>query len=137
MMLREIINDVIEKLTNNGVTAVYNAFDAVDIAKKEKGMFTVVGIGGYEAFTPVYSQFYVYIPFRADIEIRITAPKGTSSDDLYLFYDENIEPVITDMSGLTCSLSKMSIKFDSNIQRLVLTAKLSASGITKTERISP
>ena len=85
----------------------------------------------------LYSQFYVYIPFRADIEMCITAPKGTSSDDIYLFYDEKIEPVLADMCGLTCSLSKMSIKFDSNIQRLVLTAKLSASGITKIERSSP
>ena len=136
-MLREIMNDIIDKLTNSGVTAVYSAFDAVDIAKKEKGIFTIVGIDGYEAFTPVYSQFYVYIPFRADIEMCITAQKGTSSDDIYLFYDEKIEPVLADMCGLTCSLSKMSIKFDSNIQRLVLTAKLSASGITKIERSSP
>ena len=41
------------------------------------------------------------------------------------------------MSGLTCRLTKMSVKFDSNIRRLVLTVKLAASGITKIERSSP
>ncbi|SHM75007.1 hypothetical protein [Ruminococcus flavefaciens] len=136
-MLRDIINDVISKLRACGIDAVYSAFDAADISKKEKELFTVVGIGGFESSTPIYSPSYIYIPFRADIEIRITASKNSSADDIFLFYDENIEPVIADMSGLTCSLSKMSIKFDSNIQRLVLTVVLSARGITKTERSTP
>ena len=136
-MLREIINDITDKLTDSGVTAVYSAFDAVDIAKKEKGIFTVVGIGGFESYSPIYSLYTVFIPFKADIEISITAPPKTSIVDIYEFYDNNIEPVISDMCGLTCSLSKMSIKFDSNIQRLVLTAKRSASGMTKIERSSP
>ena len=55
---------------------------------------------------------------------------------LFLIYN-NIAPVILDMSGLTCSISKMSLKFDSNIQRLVLTVKLRVSGITKFERSAP
>ena len=95
-----------------------------------------MGIGGFESFSPIYSPYTVFIPFKTDIEINITAPSKTSVTDIYTFYDEKIEPVISDMSGLTCNLSKMSIKFDTNIQRLVLTAKLSASGITKTERSS-
>lgn len=136
-MLREIINDVIEKLTDSGVTAVYSAFDAVDIAKKEKGIFTVVGIGGFESFSPIYSPYTIFIPFKADIEISITAPPKSSVAEIYSLYDTSIEPVISDMCGLTCSLSKMSIKFDSNIQRLVLTVRLSASGITRIERSSP
>ena len=37
-MLCEIMNDILDKLTDSGVTAVYSAFDAVDIAKKEKGI---------------------------------------------------------------------------------------------------
>lgn len=136
-MIREIINDIIAKFRACDIDAVYSSFDAVDISKKEKDIFTVVGIDGFESFSPIYSPYYIYIPFKADIGIRVTAPHGTSADDIYRFYDENIEPVISDMSGLTCSLSKMSIKFDSNIQRLVLTAVLSASGITKTERSIP
>ena len=135
-MLREIINNIIAKLEAGGVTDVYSAFDAKDIASKAKGIFTVVGIGGFESFSPIYSPYTVFIPFKTDIEMNITAPSKTSVTDIYTFYDEKIEPVISDMSGLTCNLSKMSITFDTNIQRLVLTAKLSASGITKTERSS-
>ena len=70
------------------------------------------------------------------MEINVTAPENYSMVQLYSYYDEKISAVVGDMSGLTCNLSKMSITFDTNIQRLVLTAKLSASGITKTERSS-
>ena len=38
------------------------------------------------------------------------------------------------MTDLNCSLRKMTVRFDSNIQRLVLTIRLSASGMDRTER---
>lgn len=135
-MIREVINDVIAKLQANGVDAVYSAFDAKPVSSKEKGLFTVVGIGGFESFTPIYSPYTVFLPFKAEIDINVTAAAKMSVADIYKLYDEKIQPVVSEMSGLTCSLTKMSIRFDSNIQRLVLTAKLAASGITKIERSS-
>lgn len=135
-MIREIINDVIAKLQANGVEAVYSAFDAKPLSSKEREMFTVVGVGGFESFTPIYSPYTVFLPFKTEIDINVTAAAKMSIADIYKLYDEKIQPVVSEMSGLTCNLTKMSIKFDSNIQRLVLTARLSASGITKIERSS-
>jgi hypothetical protein len=77
------------------------------------------------------------VPFKAEVEINVTAPENYSMVQLYSYYDENISKAVEDMSGLTCRLTKMSVKFDSNIRRLVLTVKLAASGITKIERSSP
>ena len=136
MMLRELINDITSKLSENGVTPVYSAFDAVPVSRKGSGFFTVVGIGSYESSTPIYSPYTVFLPFRTEIEISITAPENYSMIQLYDYYDEKVGPVVADMSGMTCRLSRMSVKFDSNIQRLVLKAGLSASGITKIGRDS-
>ena len=133
-MLREIIDDIIEKLAEADAAPVYSAFDARSTDSKGRSFFTVVGISGFEASQPIYSPYTVYIPFKTELELNITAPDSCPMEDLYNFYDTKVSPVIFDMSGLTCRLSKMSIKFDSSIQRLVLTVKLYASGITKLER---
>lgn len=136
-MLRDIIDDIIEKLAENHVFPVYSAFDGRALARKGKDFFTVVGISSFESSTPVYSQYTVYLPFKSELELSVTAPESSSMEELYEYYDNNIAPVILDMSGLTCSLSKISLKFDTNIQRLVLSVKLRVSGITKYERSSP
>lgn len=96
-----------------------------------------MGISAFESSAPIYSPYTVYVPFKAEVEINVTAPENYSMVQLYSYYDENISKAVEDMSGLTCRLTKMSVKFDSNIRRLVLTVKLAASGITKIERSSP
>ena len=136
-MLRDIIDDIIEKLAEKHVYPVYSAFDGRALAQKGKGFFTVVGISAFESSAPIYSEYVVYLPFKSEIELTVTAPKSSSAVKLYEYYDSDIAPVIFDMAGLTCSLSKMSIKFDTNIQRLVLSVKLRVSGITKFERGLP
>jgi len=133
-MLRELIDDITAKLAENGVDPVYSAFDAKAVSRKGSGFFTVVGIGSFESSAPIYSPYTVFLPFRAEIEISITAPEDYSMIKLYNYYDEKVEPAVSDMSGMTCRLSKMSVKFDSNIQRLVLNVRLSASGLTKIGR---
>lgn len=135
-MLRDIIDDIIEKLAENHVSPVYSAFDGRALDRKGRSFFTVVGISAFESSAPIYSQYMVYLPFKSEIELTVTAPDSSSAEELYEYYDDNIAPVIFDMSGLTCSLSKMSLKFDTNIQRLVLSVKLRVSGITKFERSS-
>ena len=136
-MLRDIIDDIIEKLAENHVFPVYSAFDGKSLERKGRSFFTVVGISAFESSTPIYSQYMVYLPFKSEIELNVSAPENSSAKELYEYYDNNIAPVIFDMSGLTCSLGKMSLKFDSNIQRLVLSVKLRVSGITKYERSAP
>jgi len=136
-MLRDIIQDIISRLRAQDVTDVYSAFDAKAVERKGKGFFTVVGISAFESSAPIYSPYTVYVPFKAEVEINVTAPEDYSMVQLYGYYDENISKAVEDMSGLTCRLTKMSVKFDSNIRRLVLTVKLAASGITKIERSSP
>lgn len=136
-MLRDIIQDIISRLRAQDVTDVYSAFDAKAVERKGKGFFTVVGISAFESSAPIYSLYTVYVPFKAEVEINVTAPENYSMVQLYGYYDESISKAVEDMSGLTCRLTKMSVKFDSNIRRLVLTVKLAASGITKIERSSP
>lgn len=136
-MLRDIIDDIIEKLAEKHVSPVYSAFDGRALVQKGKGFFTVVGISAFESSAPIYSEYVVYLPFKSEIELTVTAPESSSAVKLYEYYDSDIAPVIFDMAGLTCSLSKMSIKFDTNIQRLVLSVKLRVSGITKFERGLP
>lgn len=136
-MLTDIIDSIVTTLRNNGVSPVYSAFDNVDIAAKSHGIFTVVGICSFESDSPIYSQYNIYFPFKSDIEIKLTAPEKYSLSQIYSYYDTKIDPVISDMSGLTCRIKGMSAKFDSNIQRLILTVKLGASGISRLERSSP
>lgn len=135
-MLKEILDGMVTKLTEAGVENVYSAFDAYPIEKKGQ-VFTVIGIGALETCAPIYSQFSVYLPFKTEIELNLTANKDMSMPMLYNYYCDSIEPVVMGMTDMNCSLKKMAIKFDSNIQRLVLTVRLSASGMNRMERSSP
>ena len=77
---------------------------------------------------------YAYIPFRAEVDISITAPKSMTMDEIYDYYADNIESVLLQMTDMRYALKKMSLKFDSNIQRLVLNVKLETGGMAKLER---
>ena len=133
-MLKDIIDSVVDKLKGSGVESVYSAFDAKSVEGKGRGILTVVGIGSFESSTPIFTQYSIYLPFKTEIEIKVTAPDGGTMEQLYNYYDENIGSVIMGMTGLNCTIKKFTVKFDSNIQRLVLTACFAANGISKTER---
>lgn len=133
-MLSNIIRTIISELDFGGVENVYSAFDAVSLERKNKGIFTVVGVNSFESSAPIYSQYTIFVPFKAEIGISVTAPESSSLEQLYNYYDEKVSPVINKLSGLSSSIRGMTIKFDSAIHRLVLTAKLLASGITRIER---
>ena len=132
-MLGSIISDIKTALANAGVTNVYSAFDALRTDKKGD-FFSVVGISGFETNTPVYSHYYIFIPFRATAEISVTAPEKFPLERLYSYYDENIMPVINSLSGLTAHVSGLTIKHDTNINRLVLNVKFHLTGMKKIER---
>lgn len=133
-MLNSIIEAVSAALRNAGAQPVYSAFDAVPAERKDKGIYTVVGIDSFESTAPVYSQYVVYIPFKSELSIKVTAPPAYPASVLCDYYSMHVAPAVEAISGLECSLKKLSVKFDSNIQRLVLSAVLSAGGITRIER---
>lgn len=133
-MIDSIIKEITEKLSQNGVTPVYSAFDAVAVDRKNRGFFTIVNMGSFELQTPIYSEFTAFVPYRADIDIIVTAPENYRMEKLYEYFSDNVQPAVMKFSGMNCSLRKISMKHDSNINRLVLTAKLSVSGMGKFER---
>ncbi len=133
-MLTEIIDSVVNALRGNGADEAYSAFDAKPVEKKNHGIFTTVGISAFESTTPIYAYNMIYLPFKAEIEINVTAPAQFSAEKLYSFYDSSIQPAVHELEGLSCSLKKLTLRFDSNVQRLVLCVKLSAGGVTKIER---
>lgn len=135
-MLETIINAVKEKLTECGVSPVYSTFENISPERREKGIFTVTDICSFESSAPVYSLYTVYLPYKAEVEIRVTAPENYTAAQLYRYYDKYISTAIADISGQSGSLRGMTVKFDSNIHRLVLSAKVGLCGIIRTERSS-
>lgn len=133
-MIKDIINIITKKLSSSNLGAVYSAFDAAAIHRKGKGIFTVVGISSFESLSPIYSKYTIFIPFKAEAEINITAPENCTMLSLYDYYEESVEPALLELSGLNSSVKSAAIKFDSNIQRLVLTVKISLNGISRSER---
>lgn len=133
-MLRQLMAEVAGKLRQSGASHVYSAFDAVDIQRKPRSIFTVIDVSSFESGTPIYSQYTVYLPFKAELAIRITAPECWTMEQLYSYFDRYIAPAAESMSGLNCSMRSITMKPDSNINRLVMTVKLSAGGVIRTER---
>lgn len=133
-MLKDIITCVTQKLAEQGAQNVYSAFDAQAVEKKGSGIFTVVGVSWFECSSPIYTKYTLFMPYKAELDINVTAPERYTLEQLYSYYDEYIDPVISDMTGLTCSLKKLTLKYDSNLRRLVLNVKLGASGIFRSER---
>ena len=135
-MLKDVIDKVINVLKKNGVNDVYSAFDNISTESKGKHIYSVVGVSEFESSTPVYSLSYIYLPFKTDVEIRIVGAKESSLYAVYSYFDEKIQPSVLEMTAMNCSMKKLSMKFDSNIQRIVMSVRFSASGVTKLERSS-
>lgn len=129
----DIINAVKQELIESGTENVYSAFDAIPVLSKGK-IFTVIGMKNFECSTPVYSQYTIYMPFRAELEIRILAPESSSMEEVCNYYESKVGGVISGLSGLSSNISGMSIKQDKNIGRLVLTVTVSAGGMKKIQR---
>lgn len=135
-MITSIISEIIQKISQNNSVPVYSAFDAVSIERKSKDFFTTVGLNSFDLQTPIYSAFTIFIPYKAEIDINVTAPENYSMQKLYEYFSDNIKSALNDISGMNCSIRKISMKHDSNINRLVLMARFSVSGIDKIERSS-
>lgn len=133
-MINSIISAAAAKLRAHGASPVYSAFDAVPVELKSGGIYTVVGVSSFESSVPIYSLSTIFLPFKAELEIKVTAPKNYSAEQVYEYFAERIAPAAVELSGLGSFLKRIFIKFDSNIDRLVLTAVVSTVGTTKIER---
>lgn len=129
----EVINAIKRELTESGAENVYSAFDALPVLSKGR-FFTVIGMKNFECSTPIYSQYTIYMPFRAEIEIKILAPESGTMEEVCNYYENSIGGVISGLSGLSSRVSGMSVKQDKNIGRLVLTVTFSAGGMKKIDR---
>ncbi|MBQ6180208.1 MAG: hypothetical protein IJK31_00790 [Ruminococcus sp.] len=133
-MLRQLMEEAASRLRESGTTHVYSAFDAVDIQKKTRSIFTVIDVSSFESSTPIYSLTTVYLPFKAELLFRVTAPECWTMEQLYEYFDQYIAPAVETMSDMNCSLRSITLKPDSNINRLVMNVRISAGGVIKTER---
>ena len=133
-MITSIITEIIQKLSKDNTIPVYSAFDAVSAERKNKGFFTIVGLDSFELQTPIYSEFTIFVPYKANVDINVTAPEKFPMMKLYQYFSENIKPAVMEISSINCMIKKISMKHDSNINRFVLTAKLSVNGMDKFER---
>lgn len=129
----DIINRIKQELAENGTEDVYSAFDAVPVSSKGD-FFTVIGFRNFESLTPIYSQYIVYIPFRAELEITVTAPKDATMEEIYNYYKMKIGGIIDSICGLTNNICRMSVKPDNSIKRFILSVGLSLEGMKKIER---
>ena len=135
-MINSIIKEIIEKLSAKGLKEVYSTYDAVPLERKSRNFFTVIGLDTFESQQPIYSPETVFIPYKAEIFINVTAPESYSMRKLYEYFSGNIKPVIMENSGLDFYIKKVSMKHDTQVSRLVLTAEISVTGIEKYERNS-
>ncbi|MBQ8296606.1 MAG: hypothetical protein IJX77_02345 [Ruminococcus sp.] len=133
-MLRTVLDKIAEKLVENGIPKVYSAFDNIPVENKGREIFTVVGIESYESFSPIYSEYNVFLPFKAEASVQLIAPQSFTMTQLYDYFDSYVMPIAGNMGSLTCSLKKLSMKNDSNISRLVLKVQFSVTGISRLER---
>ncbi|MDE6426245.1 MAG: hypothetical protein K2K89_08955 [Ruminococcus sp.] len=133
-MIGSVINEIVEKLCKSGLKDVHSAYDAVSVERKSRNFYTIVAPDTFEFQQPIYSPVTVFMPYKAEIYINVTAPENYSMHKLYEYFSENIKPVIMENSGMDCYIKKVSMKHDTQISRLVISAKISVTGIEKYER---
>lgn len=131
--MMDIINRIKQELTKNGTEDVYSAFDAIPVSSKGN-FFTIIGFRNFESLTPIYSQYTIYIPFRAELEITVTAPKNVTMEEIYNYYEIKIGKIIDSICGLTNNIYRMSVKPDNSINGFILSVGLSLEGMKKIER---
>lgn len=123
-----ILKELQQALIDNGCENVYLAYDALPVEKKGK-FFTVIALRNYESTVPVYSYTMRYIPFSAELEINVTAPEGSTMEELCNYYDEKIRDTMLKIAGSRCYVNRLNLNADKKINRLVLTAVITVGGM--------
>ena len=132
-VIKEALDTIAQSLRERGERNVYTVFDALPSEHKGR-LFTTVGISGMDISRPVYSLGNIYIPFRAETEIKLTSPESAGSAVLLEHFSSCTEPALETMSGMTCRLTKLTLKHDTSLGRLVLCAGFTVTGISIHER---
>ena len=122
----EIITKVKQKLAEKGVTDVYSAYDAIPVRDKGK-YFTVLGFSGYEAENPIRTGEKMYMPIKCDLTMTVYAPMNTSQEDIYNYYNYNLETTVNSIVNLSSRLRSISISPDSKHDRMTLKAVIKLS----------
>ena len=133
-MINKIISEVIDKLSAKGLKEVYSAYDAIPVERKSRNFYVIIGADTFESQQPVYSPTTIFLPYNAVISVRVTAPENYSMRKLYEYFSDNVKPVIMENTGTDFYIKKVSMKHDTQISRLVLTAEISVTGIENYER---
>lgn len=128
-----IIDQIRNILTENGAENVFSAFDAKPVSGKGK-FFTTVGVRELEWLTPIYTKSVIFLPFRAVAEIKTTAPVSCDEAALCDYFHQHTEPGIDKMAGMDSRVRKITLMPDKTLNRIVLTAEVSLSGIREIER---
>lgn len=129
----DIINKIKQEIKEKGTEDIYSAFDAIPVSLKGD-FFTVIGFRNFESLTPIYSQYTIYIPFKAELEITVTAPKNATMEEIYNYYEIKIGRIIDSICGLTNNICRMAVKPDNSMKRFVLSVGLSLEGMKKIDR---
>lgn len=119
------MNDIIQKLKNyfleKGTENIYTAYDRIPV-KNKGGFFTVIMVREYEAGKPVYSDRAVYIPLKAVLSVILTAPSGCTDEEIWNYYENNLEGVTDRISAEDLRLKSIKISRSKELERPVLTA---------------
>ncbi|MBE6855959.1 MAG: hypothetical protein IJO99_05490 [Ruminococcus sp.] len=132
-MIKDILNQISSSLSSFGVNSVYTAFDNIPISKKES-RYIVVSVDSFETASPIFSDLSIFLPYKAVAELSVIAPCTSSLAELYDYFDSKLLPLMDKLGSLTSALRGVSMKYDSNINRLVMKIQLSVSGISRIER---
>lgn len=135
-MLKNILSQIVSVLEESGVNKVYTAFDNLPLESKGRDIITVVSVDSFESSAPLYSEYNIFLPFKAEIGISLVAPLSMSMAQLYDYFDSNILPLMDKLGSLTCNMRNLTMKNDANLHKLVLKLRFSATGISKLERSS-
>lgn len=133
-MLKKLLDIISATLREYGASHVYTMFNRLSPDQRSKEIYALVGVESFESASAFFSYDMIYIPYKADIEIKLTAAEDDPLSELYEYFDECILPAMISLTGIKSALKGISAKYDSNIDRLVFTARFSMSGLIKTER---
>lgn len=133
-MLKYIIEQLSAELKDCGVKEVYTAFDNIPADSKGGEPYTVVSVEGFESTAPIYTDSYLYIPFKADACISLVAPRSVTMAQLYDRFDREILPVVEKIGSMKCTLKNLTMKYDTNMRKTVLKMRLCVSGLSRLER---
>lgn len=133
-MLKKIVSEVIDCIKGGEVKDVFPAFDGTLLENKPKSVVTFIGVKNLTVDKPIFSYDNYFCPFEAEISVSVTAPQWCGAYTLYDFFSNVVIARLVDSAYIFGGIKNLSVKFDSTINRLVLSADIAVSGCETIER---